>query len=461
MSPPLTTEIKLEKALLPDGWHDNVVITVNQCGDISHIQADLPGAGRGVVPGHTVPGMVNLHSHAHQRAMAGLAERSGDTHDSFWTWREVMYHYVSKITPDNLEAIAAQLYIEMLLSGYTSVAEFQYLHHDPAGNRYSNLAEMSLRTLRASRDAGIGMTNLPVLYRYGGFGSAPPTEAQRRFVNTAEAFLDLLGELRAASDDDLNVTTGLAPHSARAIDAALLHSVLEADSGFASAPVHVHVAEQRKEVDDCMAWCARRPVEWFLDEFDVTARWCLVHATHMTPTEVARLAASGAVAGLCPTTEANLGDGLFEAVDYLAAGGVFGIGSDSHVSISPVEELRWLEYGQRLKVRGRNVLAGGPGRSTGRRLYDGALAGGARASGRKLGKIEVGARADLVVIDGDTEVTYGREGDALLDTWLFAGNRNVVKHVYVGGKQVVQDGRHARAEAIAGRFKDALDELAA
>ena len=451
----------LENVLLPDGWRRNVLLSVDARGDITAIGEESEATPDDAVRGYVVPGMINLHSHAHQRAMVGLAERAGPTDDSFWTWREVMYHYVGRLAPEHLEAIAAQLYVEMLTAGYTSVAEFQYLHHGIDGTPYDNIAEMSLRTANAARETGIGMTNLPVLYGFGGFGSQPSPPSQSRFVNKADAFLEIVERLREAGSADPNVLTGIAPHSPRAIDKALLISVLAADSTAAAYPIHMHVAEQNKEVDDCLTWCGRRPVEWVLDEFDVDERWCLIHATHMQSFEVERLADSGAVAGLCPTTEANLGDGLFELVPFLAHGGRFGIGSDSHISVSPVEELRWLEYGQRLKTQSRNVLSGGPGRHTGRTLYDAALAGGAQACGRKVGKLEVGCRADWVVLDNQSELLHGREDDTLVDTWLFAGNKNLVTDVYVAGRHVVRDGHHIDADAVASRFKRAMDELAA
>lgn len=450
----------LENALLPNGWARNVLVGVDAQGDIGNIESGAAHAPDRSLSGYVLPGMLNLHSHAHQRAMAGLAERAGPGDDSFWTWREVMYDYVGRLQPDHLEAIAAQLYVEMLTAGYTSVAEFQYLHHGVDGKPYDNIAEMSLRTANAACETGIGMTNLPVLYGYGGFGSLPTTEGQRRFVNTVDSFHAIVAELRQAYADDPNVLTGIAPHSPRAIDAALLADVLTTDGPHPSSPIHMHVAEQTKEVDACLAWCGRRPVEWVLDEFDVDACWCLVHATHMKQVEVERLARSGAVAGLCPTTEANLGDGLFEMVQFLKHGGQFGIGSDSHISVSPVEELRWLEYGQRLKHRSRNVLAGGPERSTGRTLYEAALAGGAQACGRKVGKLAPGCRADWVVIDSQSNLAHGREDDNLLDTWLFSGNTSLVKDVYVGGRHVVQQGVHRDAERVGSRFKRVMDDLA-
>jgi len=313
-----------------------------------------------------------------------------------------------------------------------------------------------LRTLAAAHAAGIGITSLPVLYRHGGFGGAEPNEGQRRFLNDADRFLAIAARLREASDGDRNAAVGIAPHSLRAVTKDLLDAVL---AGAGSFPVHIHIAEQVKEVEDCLAWSGQRPVDWLFGNVDVDPRWCLVHATHMEPGETEALAASGAVAGLCPTTEANLGDGLFDAPRYLAAGGAFGIGSDSQISVSPVEELRWLEYGQRLTTGRRTVLAGGSDRSTGRTLFDGACVGGARACGRDIGRIAPGARADFVVLDGGHPLLHGRHGDALLDSWIFSGNASPVRDVYVGGRAVIRNGHHHQEEAIGADFLRVINDL--
>ena len=448
-----------EKALLPEGWAEQVAVAIDETGTIAEVTA---GAAEGErIAGCLLPGVPNLHSHAHQRAMAGLAERSGDSDDSFWTWREAMYHYVERIQPHHLEAIAAQLYVEMLKAGYTSVAEFQYLHHNPDGRPYDNAAEMSLRTLAAARDVGIGITNLPVLYRYGGFGAQESADGQRRFLNDADRFLSIVDTLLRESDDDPNVATGIAPHSLRAVSKDLLREVLDEFASRGNRPIHIHVAEQVKEVEDCLAWSGQRPVMWLNGHFKVDERWCLIHATHMSASEAWAVASSGAVVGLCPTTEANLGDGVFNAVPFLRAEGRLGIGSDSHISINPVEEIRWLEYGQRLKHLKRNVLAGGARRSTGRHLFERVVAGGAQACGRKTGRIEAGYRADMIVLETDHPLFYNRRDDALLDSWIFSGNASLVRDVYVGGRAVVQDGRHPQEETIRTRFRDSLDELAA
>ncbi|MCV6605494.1 MAG: formimidoylglutamate deiminase, partial [Porticoccaceae bacterium] len=384
--------------LLPDGWASDVEIDIADSGDIAAVRVDVVNSTAHRLSGSVLPGMPNLHSHAHQRAMVGLAEKAGASQDSFWTWREAMYAYLGKMQPEQLQAVSAQLYVEMLKFGYTNVAEFQYLHHDGDGSPYSSPAEMTLRCLQGARDAGIGITLLPVLYRYAGFGGQQPVAGQKRFLNDADGFLNIVAELHKATAADANATVGVAPHSLRAVTPELLGDVL---AGFKQGPVHIHIAEQIPEVEACLAWSGKRPVEWLLERFEVDSRWCLIHATHLIETEIAELAHSGAVAGICPTTEANLGDGIFSTANYLFWGGRFGIGSDSQVSVNPAEELRWLEYAQRLTSNGRNVLAAEAGASTGRTLFDGALAGGAQACGRNIGKIEAGCRADFVVLDNN------------------------------------------------------------
>ena len=453
--------LSVAQALLPSGWADNVRISIDASGMISDIRTDVPGANQGCL----LPGMANLHSHAHQRAMAGLAECAGSTDDSFWTWRKIMYQFLQTIQPEHLHAIASQLYVEMLKSGYTRVAEFQYLHHQSNGQHYDNPAEMSLQTLQAACDTGLGITNLPVHYQFGGFGEQALGQQQQRFANNPELFLRIVDELRQASVDNQNVITGIAAHSLRAVSKQSLSSILTAlnDNGTAADhsafPIHIHIAEQTKEVDDCLSWSGSRPVDYLMDNFKVDQRWCLIHATHMTDSETRAVAESGAVVGICPATEGNLGDGFFNAVEYLKHNGAFGIGSDSHISVSPSEELRWLEYGQRLVHRSRNVLAGGYERSTGRTLFDKAVAGGAQACGHNSGAIEVGKRADFIVLDTEHPLLYERSGDELLDSWIFCGNQNTVRDVYVGGKHIIRNGQHAQEAAIAHRFKSTLKTL--
>ena len=452
----MTGKIWANSALLASGWADSVEIKIESTGNITTISPDLPYSDGDRVE-VLIPAIPNVHSHAHQRAMAGLGERAGDTQDSFWTWRKVMYHYLERIQPDNLFHIAAQLYLEMLKAGYSCVGEFQYLHHDLNGQAYDNRAEMSLQCLQAATRVGIGFTALPVLYRYGGFGSAAALDGQKRFLNDADGFIEIVKGLQSATTNDANCSVGIAPHSLRAINRDLLAEVIASLESLAA--IHVHVAEQTKEVDDCLDWSGKRPVEWLFENFDVDQKWCLIHATHINDQETAAMAGSGCVAGLCPTTEANLGDGFFNAREYFAQRGCWAIGSDSHISIDPVEELRWLEYGMRLQTRGRNVLVSDASANTGRNLLDGALAGGAQACGRNIGSIAEGYRADLVVLDHEHPRLYGRSKDDLIDSWIFSGNSNLVRDVYIGGNKIIDKGHHADEDTIARNYRNTLDQL--
>ncbi len=460
----VTQWIHCEQALLPDGWAEQVLIGIDSGGTIQDVRCDVatdyPDSAVQYLSGCLLPGMPNLHSHAHQRAMAGLAEQAGPGGDSFWTWREVMYRYAQRLQPRQLQAVAAQAYLEMLEAGYTAVTEFQYLHHDPAGKPYAQRAEMSLRVLAAARETGIGITVLPVLYRYAGFGGQKAGPGQQRFINNSDEYLEIYQQLKSQLQRGGNEAVGIAPHSLRAVSAELLTEVLQGGTGQTLRPIHIHIAEQQGEVEDCLAWSGQRPVAWLLEHFDVDASWCLVHATHLLDHECTALARSGAVAGLCPTTEANLGDGLFPMRSHLQAGGQFGIGSDSHISISPVEELRWLEYGQRLQGQCRNALVSAEQHS-GRFLYEAALQGGAQASGRALGRIAPGCRADFVVLDCQHPVLFGRHRDALLDSWIFSGNNSPVRDVFVAGRQLVQSGHHINSEQITRQYRTTINELLA
>ncbi len=447
-----------ERALLPQGWARNVRFEVSSDGLIQQVLADADAAGAERLQGPVLAGMPNLHSHAFQRAMAGLAEVAGNPNDSFWTWRDLMYRLVGRLSPEQVGIIARQLYIEMLKAGYTSVAEFHYVHHDVDGRRYADPAELSLRVSQAARDAGIGLTLLPVLYSHAGFGGQAPNDGQRRFINSTDSYLALQERLHAEIARQPNQQLGLCFHSLRAVTPDQINAVLAAEQGM--RPIHIHIAEQQKEVADCLAWSGRRPLQWLYENAPVDERWCLVHATHAEPDEVAAMASSGAVAGLCLTTEANLGDGIFPAVDFLAQGGRLGIGSDSHVSVSVVEELRWLEYGQRLRDQRRNRLYRADQPQVGRTLFDAALAGGAQALGQPVGALEIGKRADWLVLDGNDPYLATAEGDALLNRWLFAGGDRQVRDVMVGGNWAVRDGRHAAeaetAQAFAGVLRDVL-----
>ncbi|MFE0755301.1 formimidoylglutamate deiminase [Inquilinus sp. NPDC058860] len=458
----MTTRYFAETALLADGWAENVLIEVDARGDIAGVSAAAARGDAEPVAGVVLPGMANLHSHAFQRAMAGLAETASGPGDDFWSWREQMYRFVRVLDPAQVEAVAAQLYVEMLKAGYTCVAEFHYLHHQPDGTPYADRAELSRRAIAAAKATGIGIAHLPVLYAAGGFGGQKAGDGQRRFLNDVDGILDIVGRLRADHAGDPDVRIGVAPHSLRAVPPEMLAATVAGmTSADPAAPIHIHIAEQVKEVEQCLAWSGARPVEWLLGHAAVDNRWCLVHATHLTEAETADLAASGAVAGLCPTTEANLGDGLFPLAPYLAAGGGLGIGSDSHISVGVIEELRWLEYGQRLSHRKRGVAAG-PGRpSVGATLFQAAIDGGARAVGRATGRIEAGARADLVVLDRDHPALIGRRGDTLLDSFVFAGNDSPIRHVMAGGRWRVRDGRHADEAAVAARYRAVMAALLA
>jgi len=440
--------------LLPDGWANDVRITLRD-GLIAAIETGAePDAGER----HAIalPGLPNLHSHAFQRGMAGLAEMRGTRDDSFWTWREIMYRFVDRLTPDDLAAIAAQAYAEMLESGFTRVGEFHYLHHDRDGRRFADPAAMSAAIVAAARETGIALTHLPVFYAHAGFGGIAPGEGQRRFIHDVDGFAKLLDAVRAEVATLPDAVVGVAPHSLRAVTPGELAALAPLAGG---GPVHIHIAEQVREVEDCLAFNGARPVEWLLGEAPVGANWCLVHATHMTEAETIAMARSGAVAGLCPITEANLGDGLFPADIFLAAGGRYGVGSDSNVRIDATGELRLLEYGQRLTRRGRNLLAD-PGGSTGGALYRAALAGGARALGVEAG-LRVGAPADIVSLDPAHPSLAARSGDALLDGLVFAAGREAIDRVWRRGRAVVANGRHVARATIAARYRATLARLLA
>lgn len=448
------------EALLPDGWARDVAITVDTRGDFAAVERNATRDGGRALAGPALPGMANLHSHAFQRAMAGLAEVRGAPDDDFWTWRELMYRFVAHMTPEQAIAVARHLYIEMLCAGYTAVGEFHYLHNRPDGTPYVDRAEILLALHAAAREARIAVTLLPALYCWSDFGARPLQPRQRRFDSDPAAILAMVERVRAVAAKDPDVGVGVAPHSLRAADPASLEELIAGlDAIDPHAPIHIHAAEQAKEVEDCRVWRGQRPVEWLLANLPVDARWCLVHATHMTDDETTALAASGAVAGLCPTTEGNLGDGIFPLVDFRAAGGRYGIGGDSHVSRNPVEELRLLEYVQRLVQRKRNLAVRADSPAVGTTLWSEAAAGGAQALGRRMGAIAPGLRADLVVLDASHTDLAACEGDAIANALVFSGAANLVRDVMVGGRWVVRDALHPRAEAAARAYRRALAEL--
>lgn len=451
------TTLHFGSALLPSGWADDVQVRVND-GTIAKVAQEVAPEPADERHALAIPGVASLHSHAFQRAMAGLAETRGGSADTFWTWREAMYRIALEITPEDTEAVATLLYVEMLERGFTRVGEFHYLHQDRNGAPYADPAEMAIRIVSAADRSRIGLTLLPSFYAHGSFGGAAPDPAQRRFICSVDQFARLVAATRTAIRALAGANVGIAPHSLRAVTPDELYAITPlADAG----PLHIHAAEQVKEVLDCIAWSGRRPVEWLLDHAPVDQRWCLIHATHMTPSETTRLAGSGAVAGLCPVTEASLGDGIFPAREFIRAGGRFGIGTDSNVLIGVTDELRQLEYGQRLTHRERNILSGGPGVSTGRALFDAALAGGARALAQPTVGLASGARADIVTLDVTHPALAGRRGDAVLDGWIFASGADAIDCVWAGGDKVVEGGHHRLRRNAREAFNAAVRRLIA
>ncbi len=443
-------DLFLDTVLLPGGWARDVRMSIDAGGWITAVESEAKPRGASHVPGIVVPGVPDAHSHASQRALAGLTERGSPDGDSFWSWRERMYAFLERLDPDVVEAIATRLYAELLRHGFTSVVEFHYLRNDPSGHPYADPVEMAQRILAAAERTGMGVTILPTVYRASDFGGEPPLPAQRRFTASVE---DLIGDVAVlgAGASPATVRVGLALHSLRAVPPGDLAVAVEAVRGMdPEIPIHIHVAEQAREVRACEAWSGARPVRWLLDRAPVDEHWCLVHATHVDGAEIDGVAKSGAVVGLCPTTEANLGDGIFPFAEFARAGGRWAVGTDAHTGRSPVGELRTLEYAQRLSTGTRNVAAGPTARSTGRALLEGAWSGGARASGRRIGRLAVGYRADLIVLDGEHPDLVGREEDDVLDSWIFSGDESPVRHVVVGGTPVVRDGRHVEEEEIRG-----------
>ena len=442
-----------EHAWLPEGWARQVRLGVDQ-GRIATVRSGvLPVAGD-TCDGIALPGLCNVHSHGFQRGMAGLSERRSRADDDFWSWREVMYRFLDRLTPDDVAAITAQAYVEMLEGGFTRVGEFHYLHNDVDGRRYGNPADMAQAIVAAAQATRIGLTLLPVFYAHGDFGGAPPAPGQRRFLSGLDDFATLMAASRASLSGDMMI--GIAPHSLRAVTPDELRAILPLAG---SGPIHIHAAEQVKEIDTCLAWSGQRPVEWLLDAHDINARWCLIHSTHLTDAECDRLARSGAVAGLCPVTEANLGDGIFPAVRYLEAGGRIGVGTDSNILIDAPSELRALEYSQRLRHRRRVLLTDPAAPSVGEALYRRTISGGAQALGVE-GGLRVGASADILSLDGGHPSLYDGNMDSMIDRWLFASGR-AIRTVWRAGHKVVEDGRHIAAEPVRLRFRQVTARLLA
>ncbi|WP_413283008.1 formimidoylglutamate deiminase [Vibrio sp. MA40-2] len=442
------------KALVGNAWAEDVLVYVDSSGVITSINEGAPcPTDAKKLNGLVIPSMPNLHSHAFQRAMAGLAEVAGDPDDSFWTWRQQMYALVGQLTPEQVGIIARYLYVDMLKGGYTQVAEFNYLHHDKNGDPYKQ-DDMAIQLQQAAKSVGIGQTLLPVLYTYSGFGQQRPDEIQKRFIQTTQQYLERFHHLQTQCSS-LN-SLGICFHSLRAVSKAQIQHILAELP--ADLPIHIHIAEQIKEVNDCLDWSGLRPVEYLFEHFTVDKRWCLIHATHLTDKEVASIAQSGAIAGICPTTEANLGDGLFPAGEFLSQHGNWGIGSDSHVSVSALEELRWFEYGQRLRQQKRNRLASEVQPSVGQSLWTQAAKGGAQACGVAIGEIKVGCRADWLELK-ETEWLSGLSYSQQLNRWLFSGEKSQINHVYVAGKQVIKNGDHELDQELNAQFAEVMDTL--
>ncbi len=438
------------QALLADGWMQNALVSWDETGTITNIASGQnPGADKVDV---LIPGMANLHCHSFQRAMAAMAEMSQSKSDSFWSWRKLMYRFVHTIAPEHLHDIACLAYMEMLESGFTSVGEFHYLHHQINGNAFDDPAEMSHQIIAAAADTGMDLTLLPVFYAHSGFGGKAPSPQQYRFIHDVDGFLRLLQQITSHHKD---IVLGMAPHSLRAVTPDQLYELLTARQ---SGPIHIHAAEQQQEVKDCMAALGVPPVRWLLDNVDISPKWCLVHATHMQDDEIRDMARSGAIAGLCPVTEANLGDGIFDGASFLSHNGQIGIGSDSCVRIELTEELRLLEYGQRLRDQARAVLAP-VGKSVGGNLFRQAAIGGAVALQQNSGTIAPGKRASFVSLDMTQTNLSGRKMDAILDGWIFSCQRPAIEHVWVSGTQMVKNGYHKNHEAITRAYKDLLKKI--
>lgn len=453
----MVRQVWFEQALLPGGWARDVRLSLAD-GLVADVATDVTPDPRDERYPVGLPGLCNVHSHAFQRGMAGLAERRGPGADTFWTWREVMYRFLDRLGPDDIESIAELAYAEMLESGFTRVGEFHYLHHDGSGRAYANPPELAERIVAAAASAGIGLTLLPVFYAHGGFGGVPANEGQRRFVTTTGAFADLLEGSRKAAAALPDAVVGVAPHSLRAVTP---DELAEVCAMALTGPIHIHAAEQVREVEDCLGWSGARPVEWLMDNAAVDERWSLIHATHLTHAEIARLAGSSAIAGLCPVTEANLGDGIFPAQAYLRAGGRFAVGTDSNVLIDPARELEMLEYAQRLAHRRRNVLSLAEGQSTGAGLFGAALAGGAQSLGVAHVGLCPGAAADIVALDTGHPSLVGRSRDQLIDGWIFAAGAGAVTTVWRRGQRWVENGRHKDKARIVERYRRTLARLLA
>jgi formimidoylglutamate deiminase len=459
-----------ENILLSDGWATDKTLTIER-GIITAITSGRYTSNNEeeitILPGAVIPGMVNCHSHAFQRAFAGFSEQGSDGQDSFWTWRKTMYKFLTLIDHNDAQVIATQLYIEMVKRGYTRVAEFHYLHHDIDGSSYATpnkdktLATMAQAIFEAAKHTGIGLTMLPVLYQYSGFGQQKPNEGQKRFINSSTQFNQLVSDCFTLSKQYQNTNVGIAPHSLRAADKESIQIAVEHIRALdESAPIHIHIAEQQQEVDDCLGYYKKPPVQWLLDNFELDKHWCLIHATHIDKQEQQAIVNSKAVVGVCPSTEANLGDGIFPTAEFFAINGTLAIGSDSNISISPVEELRWLEYAQRLSKQQRTILSTNDQASVGQNLWQKTAKGGAQSTNSNAGYLAIGKQADLLVLDEKQTRLFANNNNHLLDSMIFASQQNVVKDVMVNGNWVVQNSKHAQEQSSADNFAKLLAKLA-
>ena len=458
-----------ENILLNDGWASKQTITIEQ-GVITAIDAGMI-EGAEIAQGAVIPGMVNCHSHAFQRAFAGFSEQGSEGQDSFWTWRKIMYQFLAQLTEVDAKNIAKQLYIEMLKMGYTRVAEFHYLHHDIDGSAYNSktitdksasLATMAQAIFDAAQESGIGLTLLPVLYQHSGFGEQSPSEGQKRFINSTEQFNQLVSDCFTLSEQYSNTNVGIAPHSLRAVDKTSLLSAVEHVRRLDNqAPIHIHISEQQKEVDDCLEYFGKRPVQWLLDNVELDKHWCLIHATHIDEAERKGIIAKEAIAGICPTTEANLGDGIFPTTEFLAEKGTIAIGSDSHISVNPIEELRWLEYTQRLIKQQRAILATDEHASVGQNLWQQAAMGGAQSTNSNTGCLAIGKQADLLVLDKDKTKLFANANQQLLDSMIFASQQNPVSYVMVNGVWQIKAQQHVEQVQASDNFAKLLVRLSA
>ncbi|MEX0298613.1 MAG: formimidoylglutamate deiminase [Kordiimonas sp.] len=448
-------KIYFKEGLIGTDWAQDICMSISSDGFIETIETGMKVPAGTSCYDTVLPSMPNLHSHAFQRAFAGLAEYKEPGQSNFWSWRNTMYHFAQHMNPEALKVIASALYVEMLKAGYTAVGEFHYLHNSHTDQALA----MSDAIISAADQSGIALTHLPVLYQTSDFGGKPAEEGQQPFLHSNEDFARLLQVLGAKLKGRHQL--GMAFHSLRAVAEDSFDSAIEALEKISlKAPIHIHISEQMREVEASLAHSGKRPIEWLLQNQKIDERWCLVHATHLVEEEWRGVAESDAVVGLCPATEANLGDGLFPVQEYLKCGGRWGIGSDSHISIDAREELRLLEYGQRLARQERTVLSGGDGGHTGVNLWANAALGGAQALAQPIGALSVGKRADLIVLGTDAPMFAGASYGQIVDTFIFSGQSNPISDVMVAGNWVIRDGKHAMENEIFDDYKKLVSAIA-